>query len=355
VEPKGAEARAQQNNSVEQAIAEKDMSWQLLLRISGSSTLEGDENAAVREFAQRYLAQATDVYREQWNAEVALFPPIGGICVHGNGDFTWTFHRARIRFDWSKAWDLAYRIESLTEEAKEWWPEEKPVKNGAWLARLSRWFREAVGSASGSEARRSHANRAFGLATWVMGAIKGENERHGADQGFEAPGPAFEADIANYRNEFDNTHKRFLDAVQRKAQSRYWQGAMAGIFCLAILTTVLGIVFWSVGASAYYAIALPAGGLGAIVSLLQRMSSGKLILDVDASRDLLELFGVVRPLIGAVFGLAVTALLIGGLFPGVSVPSKNQLAFFAAVGFLAGFNERWAQDMLKSSADQVSR
>ena len=92
---------------------------------------------------------------------------------------------------------------------------------------------------------------------------------------------------------------------------------------------------------------------GAMVSVLQRMSSGKLVLDVDAGRDLIEAFGAVRPFIGAIFGIALMALLLGGLIPAIDIPDGQELAFFAGLGFLAGFNERWAQDMLKSGSEQL--
>lgn len=128
---------------------------------------------------------------------------------------------------------------------------------------------------------------------------------------------------------------------------------MGGVLRLAIFTLVVGIVFWNLGVEAFYGVALPAGGLGAMVSVLKRMSAGKLVLNTDAGRDLTEGFGMVRPFIGAIFGMAITALFLGGIVPAIQIPAGQKLAFFAGVGFLAGFNERWAQDMLKSSADQL--
>jgi hypothetical protein len=59
--------------------------------------------------------------------------------------------------------------------------------------------------------------------------------------------------------------------------------------------------------------------------------------------------GAVRPFVGAAFGMALTALVLGGVLSFVEVP-RSELAFFAALGFLAGFNERFAQDMLAASS-----
>jgi hypothetical protein len=189
-----------------------------------------------------------------------------------------------------------------------------------------------------------------------MQSIQQESFRHAdeASDPLPAPGPTFTTELDNYRAELDLVHQQFQDDIQRRVQSRYWQGAIVGMILVAAISTVVGMIFWWKGTSAAYGVAIPAGGLGALVSLLQRMSSGRLVLDVSASRDLLELFGAVRPLIGAVFGLAITALFAGGLIPAVQIPEGRELAFYAAVGFLAGFNERWAQDMLKSSSDRVA-
>jgi hypothetical protein len=345
------------------AIEMRTVSWQLLLGISMLSKLEGPENAALRKVGRRHLPAATDIYKEKWGGEVGLFPPVGGVYIHGDGEFHWSFYQSRIHFDWSEAWPLTYQIEVLAEEAREWWPEKRVTSTATGevgaFSKLKRLIKKIAGdSGSSSDSavdRRPHSMRAFGLATWVMGALRQENARPTADTTASPPPPsaAFKSDMLKYRTELAAAEDRFQAAAQRTAQSRYWHGAVIGTCILAVICALLGAVFWGRGTSAAYGVALPAGGLGAIVSLLQRMSSGKLILDIDASRDLLEVFGAVRPFIGAVFGLAVMALLIGGLVPAIHVPTGHELAFFAGVGFLAGFNERWAQDMLKSSSDQL--
>ena len=51
---------------------------------------------------------------------------------------------------------------------------------------------------------------------------------------------------------------------------------------------------------------------------------------------------------GAVFGVALYALVIGGLLP---LDTDPQVAhFFGGLSFLAGFSERWAQDTIIRSA-----
>jgi hypothetical protein len=126
-------------------------------------------------------------------------------------------------------------------------------------------------------------------------------------------------------------------------------GSAAMLFGSALLGALLALKH----VNAQYAIAAPAGALGALVSVLHRMTSGDLKLDFHAGKRMLTLFGAVRPVIGAVFGMALFVLLRGGLLPAIGTPAVP-LAFYAAIGFLAGFNERFAQDMLVGSAKHLS-
>lgn len=344
---------------VERSIETGDVNWGLLVSLSGLTVSERAGEAG-RAFAQRMIVPAEGAFRKKCGGEVALFPPIGGIHFTDSGELNTTIQTDVITFEWASAWQLTFDIEGFADEAREWWPDEAEVQSHAFLAGVSRFFRTAIGSAGGARNRRFHTERAFALAAWVMQSIQQENIRQEKirkpEEGTDPPppsGPTFQAEMKNFRAELDSAKQRLRDDIQRKVQSRYWQGAIVGLALVALISIATGLIFWWKGTSAAYGIAIPAGGLGALVSLLQRMSSGRLTLDVNASRDLLELFGAVRPLIGAVFGLAITALFAGGLIPAVQIPEGQELAFYAAVGFLAGFNERWAQDMLKSSADQV--
>ena len=139
------------------------------------------------------------------------------------------------------------------------------------------------------------------------------------------------------------------EAAQRAAQGRYGTGMVFGVLALAAVCAIIGGIFAVAGIAAWNGVALLAGGLGALVSVLQRMTSGTLKLDVRATRQMLLWLGAMRPVVGGLFGMAVFAILEGGLLPAITIPAGSELAFFAGVGFLAGFNERFAQDMLASS------
>jgi hypothetical protein len=85
-----------------------------------------------------------------------------------------------------------------------------------------------------------------------------------------------------------------------------------------------------------------AGGLGATISVLMRMSFNSFRVNYEIGRATIRRLGSFRPFIGAVFGIAVY-FLIKSKIPNVTLPAEKTTAFFylAAVAFLSGFNERW--------------
>jgi hypothetical protein len=60
------------------------------------------------------------------------------------------------------------------------------------------------------------------------------------------------------------------------------------------------------------------------------------------------LFGVLRPLVGCVFGWALYALVAGGLASYIQIPddADTRTLFFSSLAFIAGFSERFAQDVI---------
>jgi hypothetical protein len=307
--------------------------------------------------ARARAAKELDLFQQTHKeSQVCVMLPIGGVLMAADGQFeTTVFGSFAPDFDWSAAWSLVYELEELAEEAREWWPRPNDPPSGSspsLVARAIRFVLQPVseGQRVDSE-RRRHSDAAFGLTTWVFKALREEENRHTGTS--EEPSTIFSQKLAQIKQELGHAKLRLAAGMQRSAQTRYWYGAVLGAGFLAVLCAMIGIVFLLLGTQAFYGVAFAAGGIGAMVSVLQRMSTGRLKLDTSASRDLLELFGAVRPMIGAIFGIVIAAAIFGGLVPAIEIPKGNSLGFFTAVGFLAGFNERWAQDMLKSSADQL--
>src|SRR4029450_7075318 len=91
-----------------------------------------------------------------------------------------------------------------------------------------------------------------------------------------------------------------------------------------------------------FIICYAAGGLGAIVSVLMRMSSNRFGVDYEVGRATIRRLGSFRPFIGAVFGMALYFLFQSELLR-TTLPDDQSTAFFffGILAFLAGFNERW--------------
>lgn len=346
---------------IEQALEAHEISWSQVLLLAEWDSLSEDEEK--KRQARRLYRRSREAFQKQnEGAELAIFPSIKSwTYLLGDGDLQVAINSSGICFNAADAWRLVLQIDSLAEEVKEWRQDSSSnatVREGRvhFLRAAWRFIVRVPNVSKAAAALRPHSLRAFSFATGVIEAVSQENRRHPkpAGQGeLPDPGKEFETKIRNLRSELVSERRRFREAAQRIAQGRYWQGTMVGAFVLLLLSLVLGLIFWWRGTDAAYGIALPAGGIGAMVSVLQRMTSRKLVLDVDAGRDLIEAFGAIRPLIGAVFGIALMALLKGGLIPAIDIPDGQELAFFAGLGFLAGFNERWAQDMLKGSTGQL--
>jgi hypothetical protein len=97
----------------------------------------------------------------------------------------------------------------------------------------------------------------------------------------------------------------------------------------------------------FYA-AAAAGGVGAIVSVLMRMSGrGSFAIDHELSRWEVMLVGAYRPLIGSVSGIVVYFLVQTPLIP--IEKDTLTLPFYVVVAFLAGFSERWTRVVLSGA------
>ena len=141
------------------------------------------------------------------------------------------------------------------------------------------------------------------------------------------------------------------DAELRSALKRYVLGLPIGLTAVILLGWLAGLtpMFHGNVADIDLVRALNAGAIGATVSVMIRITRGQK-LDVDSTQGLAMtmLTGAFRPVVGAVLGAALYVLLLASLLP-LEVPQESAEYFFAAIGFLGGFSERWAQDTIVRS------
>lgn len=86
------------------------------------------------------------------------------------------------------------------------------------------------------------------------------------------------------------------------------------------------------------------GATGAILSVMTRMAKAHgFNVDYEVGRKPTRFLGALRPWIGAMFALALYIAIKGGVvsvFP--EATNTETVSFYAAIAFLAGFSERWA-------------
>jgi len=88
------------------------------------------------------------------------------------------------------------------------------------------------------------------------------------------------------------------------------------------------------------------GALGSIVSIMVRLHQFSSVQTPDPA--ILFFTGLFKPIVGTAFALFIFAALNAGLIPVAISPDKAQY-FFAALSFVAGFSERFAQDVVSKT------
>lgn len=158
--------------------------------------------------------------------------------------------------------------------------------------------------------------------------------------------------------ELVSVNQYFIRAANRRALLVYFYGMLFGFVSLAIMFPVLCMIlsYANVCGLEYKAAvgSFVFGGVGAMISVMTRMSSGKLILNYEAGPTQLRRLGFFRPIIGAVMGTMIYALVMSGKLP-FTVPEDEtaKFYFYISVAFIAGFTERWAQDMFNLAKSQT--
>jgi hypothetical protein len=167
--------------------------------------------------------------------------------------------------------------------------------------------------------------------------------------------------VSRQRKELIQLEDYYDRAGQKHARQIYVTGMGIGALCLiplavgaAGLLAVFGVLdLGSDGVRRFFA-CFAAGALGAIVSVLSRMAGrrGGFVVDHEIGDTGIRRLGGYRPLIGAVFGVALYFLARTSLLH--LEPGLRTFPFFVVVAFLAGFSERWAQVVLGGAEKTVS-
>lgn len=171
--------------------------------------------------------------------------------------------------------------------------------------------------------------------------------------------------ILEQRRELARIEGYYLRAGAKAGRIVYVTGMLIGATVIALACAIAAIVLtrgshhWNHDVQVLL-LCTSAGAVGALVSVLSRMSGGsdKFTVDFEVGRPLLRRLGLYKPLVGSVFGLALYYLLVSGILM-TQAPHGKTIYFYAIVAFLAGFSERFtgvmfgnAERLLSGDSDQ---
>src|SRR4051795_3049434 len=154
------------------------------------------------------------------------------------------------------------------------------------------------------------------------------------------------AALERERAAIDKVQSYYCQAANGQAQLVYFGGIATVFLVIAGIAAVWLSISWAAPVAA-----LAAGAAGAVVSVMQRINSGKFELEYDVGGPYAFFLGGLRPLIGGAFAMAITFAFDGGLLHipvAAGADTHDRRLALLVLAFLAGFSERWAQDTLTS-------
>jgi hypothetical protein len=167
--------------------------------------------------------------------------------------------------------------------------------------------------------------------------------------------------LAEQRRELVRIENYYLRAGAKAGRIVYVTGMLFGATFIAVACAVVAILLtrgshhWNHDVRVLL-LCTGAGAIGALVSVLSRMSGGtdKFSVDFEVGRPLLRRLGLYKPLVGSVFGLALYFLLVSGILMTRPPQAKTTIYFYAVVAFLAGFSERFTGVMFGNAERLLS-
>jgi hypothetical protein len=187
----------------------------------------------------------------------------------------------------------------------------------------------------------------FGVIATLLGTLD-QRQLDMASGKTDKPFGSDPEEIKTLERELAQAQAYYRQSAQRQAQLEYLIGMLTFLVLAAIVTVIVEIGTGTLDTPAMLAVL--GGATGAVVSVLQRMSSGSLKLNPESGAKTIRALGFMRPVIGAVFGAVVYLFLDGGIVDVLAPPTNgSHLAFYAGLGFLSGFSERFAQDVIEQA------
>lgn len=218
-----------------------------------------------------------------------------------------------------------------------------------WRARA---LERESGLILGGRSRKVLVEMLYTILVYLLSVLDAVSECQGSKDEQADRRRRVESALKSVNKELDRLDTFMRAASEQTSLRWYLLGLPAG--ALVGFGMISAADRWStlVGApSQLVRVCFACGAVGAIVSVMTRITRGQRLVDSQQGHFVTLLAGGFRPLIGAVFGLALYVFVQGGLVP-IATPDDDTkgIMFFAALAFLSGFSERWAQDTIVQSA-----
>jgi hypothetical protein len=193
--------------------------------------------------------------------------------------------------------------------------------------------------------RRLAIQSLFNVISFVLGFAETERSRNER---------AIAAVSETTRMHLKEINKYYRKAAARSGQIVYVGGVLLGMVPMVLLAFLAWLLIANANdfksPAGIGLLCFSAGGVGAMVSVMSRMSTGSVRLDWEFGKDTLRTLGALRPFVGAVFGLMTFLALRSGI---VDLKVGDGSSYYYIVfAFVAGFSERFAQDMLLGAAGE---
>jgi hypothetical protein len=185
----------------------------------------------------------------------------------------------------------------------------------------------------------------FGVIATLLGTL----DARALNKQLDRPFGSDPTEVATLERELAQAQAYYRASAQRQAQLEYLLGMLTAIIPAAAITAIIAITAGLLDKPA--TVAVLGGAIGAVVSVMSRMSSGSIELKPESGKKTIRALGFMRPVIGGIFGAVVYVFLAGGIVEIVTPPTgTGELAFYGGLGFLSGFSERFANDVIAQGA-----
>jgi sulfite exporter TauE/SafE len=151
------------------------------------------------------------------------------------------------------------------------------------------------------------------------------------------------------REQLTKIETYYRNAAVRSGQIVYVGGMLLGMLPVALLIAlalVLRLADPNNISVRTGMLCFAVGSVGALMSVLSRMTSSKVRVDWEFGKDTLRTLGALRPFVGGIFGLMTFFALKSGVVALDIANEDKSPYFYILFAFAAGFSERLARDML---------